>query len=129
MATDNILASGDLLALISESMTEVTAADPTKYNDVAALAIDATIPATDATTPATTPAADATTEDDTYQYLNSFDTISDLNDALRAAMNDVIAAPHDQARVQALITFVKLQQQHNDEMYNLTVGMNNYFGK
>ena len=69
------------------------------------------------------------TDDDAFKYLEGFDVISNLNDTLRLSMNEVVSAPHDQARIQALIGYIKIQQQQNEELYNLVVGMNNFFGK
>lgn len=108
MATDNILSSpDDLLALINESIM-----DP----------VD--------TVPSDTPCVDTVPSDeDAFKYLEGFDIISNLNDTLRTCMDQVVSAPHDQARIQALIGYIKIQQEQNEELYNLVVGMNNFFGK
>jgi hypothetical protein len=61
------------------------------------------------------------------EYMNRFDSVASLTTELTKIENDLVDAPHDQARVKILSKFCKKTIKIIGEMHLLLVDMNNLF--
>lgn len=62
------------------------------------------------------------------EYLKRFDSLDQSNTYLRKIVDSLDRQPHDEARVRTLKEIVKVQQKVNEDLYDLLVEMNNFFG-
>lgn len=62
------------------------------------------------------------------ELLKFFDKVGTGVETLATMVASLDKQPHDQARVEALVKYVKEWQAWNEHMYNLLVEMHNFFG-
>ena len=63
-------------------------------------------------------------EDELYKF---FGVIEKQNSNLTKCLNKCKTAPHDQARVAALISYAEESTEYNARIYDLVVSLNNFF--
>ena len=66
--------------------------------------------------------------EDVDEYVGRFEVLEKLNAEGNAVLRSIDNQPNDQQRLYTAINYIKVQQKHNEELYELLVDMNNYFG-
>lgn len=67
-------------------------------------------------------------QDSADHYLCHFEKLESSNGVLASCVGELSHQPHDEARVGALIRCLQSQQCVNEQLYDLLVEMNNFFG-
>jgi len=68
-------------------------------------------------------------DEDVDSYMDRFSTIESIMEVLKKQSAALRHKPHDEARVRALIEISTQQTILNEQLFDLMVEMNNFFGK